>query len=206
MRILNDDEMNAVAGGQGSTVHAKAELPVRTKSKVINPTSVLHTDEEEEPGDGGDGGGGGGGGDGGDVGGGDVGGGDTGGGDTGDTGDTGGDDGYGNEIGDTSEPVDNSENDIQLAKAESDPKADIKLTCNTENGSKTCVSGNADHFIVTTTDKSGNTTAYACGLNPGYSVSFSLELFKSIRGGSLGGSWTQTGAFDCKVLPSTKNG
>jgi hypothetical protein len=235
MRNLNDDEMDAVAGGHGTPV-ARAELPVKTKAK-IKPGGVVHLEDEQElPGDGGggdggggDGGGGDGGGGGGDGGGGggDGGGGaddsgdsgDSGGGGTGDddggsgggggndTGDTGGDDGHGNVIGDTSAPVDDAQNDIQLAKAEDNPKADIKMTCNTENGSKTCVSGNAEHFIVTTTDRNGNTTAYSCGLNPGYSVQFSLELFKSIRGGSIGGGWNQSPSFDCKTLPApSKNG
>lgn len=76
------------------------------------------------------------------------------------------------------------------------------MTCNAENGSKVCTSGNAEHFIVTTTDKYGNTTAYSCGLNPGYSVTVSLELFKAIRGGTAGVQWTQSPSFDCKVIPS----
>lgn len=226
MRILKDDEMDAVAGGQGHTIGVMADVAVKVKDKS-KPIGVNHPLEQELPGDGGDNGGGGGGGGGGDDGGGndvgigndggggdlgddldgdygdDVGGDNDGGGNTSgdDTGDTGGDDGYGNDLPDTGAPVDEVQNDVELAKAEDNPKADIKLSCNSENGSKTCVAGNAEHFIVTTTDKNGNTTAYSCGLNPGYSVALSLELFKSIRGGSAGVEWTQSPSFDCKILP-----
>lgn len=41
MRTLNDDEMDAVAGGQGHTVAAKAELPVKTKARN-QPLGRLH--------------------------------------------------------------------------------------------------------------------------------------------------------------------
>lgn len=213
MRDLNEDEMSAVAGGQGHS--AVAETPVRFKAKQNTRYSSLTMpgtgtlDEYEGDGGGGDGGGGDGGG--GDGGGGDGGGGDGGGdggsdtGDTGDTGgdntgDTGGDDGHGNTAGDTSAPVNDAENDAQLAKAEANPKTDISLTCSTQNGSKTCVSGNADHFIVTI-EKGGSVTSYACSLNAGYSVGFSLDLFKSIRGGSLNGNFTSAPSFTCAALP-----
>lgn len=186
MRILNDNEMDAVAGGQGHTITAKVELPVKTKSKS-KPVGVMHTQEmEEEPGDGG----------------GDGGGGDAGGGDAGDGGDTGGDDGHGNDIPAPDAPVDDAQNDIELAKAEADPDAKIAMTCDVQNGNKVCVAGTTQNFLMTTIDKTGNSTIVACSLNPGYSFHFSLDLFKSIRGGQIVGDWKESPAFSCKPLTS----
>jgi hypothetical protein len=92
MRILNDEEMDAVAGGQAHSVAARAEVPkAKTKNKPIGMIHTLEEEEPVEPGDGGGGDGGGGDGGGGDGGGGDGGGGGDDGGDGGgDTGDTGG--------------------------------------------------------------------------------------------------------------------
>ena len=84
MRVLNDEEMTAIAGGQAHSVAAHTGAPVKVKSKT-KAHPGLHALEEEEPVEPGDGGGGdGGGGDGGSDSGGEH--------DSGDTGSEGGDD------------------------------------------------------------------------------------------------------------------
>lgn len=76
------------------------------------------------------------------------------------------------------------------------------MTCDVQNGSKVCVAGTAQNFVMTTIDKNGNSSSLACGLAPGYNVSFSLDLFKSIRGGHLDAQWGESPAFSCKPVTS----